>query len=181
MQAEPHDVGLFGVLGRILWVAGGAIALAVLLAPGSGTAHAADEPDVTVDATSTQPDPDVDDPTSVTALWADPASVSAAAARRAGADTASSIEATPWRPPVPEPERRAGRPDVGVPVPGVLASTPLGSFGGGGGAPDAGPSVAQLAVLSAALVGVRRLSQGLRASELSWRSALVISGIERPG
>ncbi len=60
-------------------------------------------------------------------------------------------------------------------------STPIGSFGSGGGGPDTGPSIAQLAVLSAALIGVLWLSQRLRASQLSWRSAYLTLSIERPG
>lgn len=173
MQAEPRSVGLLRVLGRILCGAGcaaGAVFLLAFLAPGSDTVHAADAEHV-VDPSDS----------AASALWADPGTVSAAATRRAGTDTPSSIESTPWRPTAPRsaPERVAGGPAVGIPS--AHTSTPLGSFGGGSTTPDAGPSVTQLAVLSAALVGVRWLSQRLLASELSWRSALVVSGIERPG
>lgn len=190
VQAEPHGGALIGVLTRMAWVTGCIIGLAflfTLLAPGSGTAHAADGPDpvgavtnptdvasavVTLEASST----------TVETLWADPATLSATANRRASADAGwssplpTSIEASPASPNEP-----SSRVDVSVPRTVTALSTPLGSLGTGGGSPDAGPSATQLAVLAAGLVVVLWTTQRVRASELAWRSALIISIVERPG
>ena len=80
------------------------------------------------------------------------------------------------------PDRPLTAPSTGLHAPAGIAplTVPVGTSGGGG-TPDAGPSIAQIAVLAAALVGVRWLSQRLRASELSWRNALITLSIERPG
>ena len=161
------------VLLRILCLAGCALGLAFLLAlfaPSSGTAHADTAP--------------ATDSTVVTeaALWSDPSALSATAARRADGDVARS--APPVATPDAASERPPAAPNTGIHAPAGIAplTSPVGASGaGGGGTPDAGPSITQIAVLSAALVGVRWLSQRLRASELSWRNALITLSIERPG
>jgi hypothetical protein len=188
VEADPHG-GVFSALGRILCYAGCAVGLAFLIAlfaPGSGTAHADDA----LDAPAAVAEPDrttaveasaVGDSVEQAELWADPGAVSAAATRRASTDTTSSLSSL-GPPPADYPADGLTRQAAGVHVQSGVASTPIGSFGGGGGgAPGAGPSIAQLAVLSAALLSVLWVSQRLLANELSWRSALIISGVERPG
>jgi hypothetical protein len=183
---------------RILCLTGCALGLSfvlALLAPRSETAYAESAPAEGAtasddDATSSTLDLSVDGTDAVSVaestvatdptLWADPSALSATATRRANGDVAWSAprRAAPERPSAP-----AG-PTPGMRAPEGLATitTPIGSSGAGVGAPpDAGPSIAQLAVLSAALVGVRWLSQRLRANELPWRSALITLSIERPG
>ena len=190
VQAEPHGGALIGVLTRIAWVAGSIVGLAfliALLAPGSGTAHAADGPDPLATVANA---PDVlapvvaaeDSSSTVETLWADPETLSATANRRASADAGwssplpTSIEALPERPSEP-----SSRVDVSVPRTVTALSTPLGALGTGGGSPDAGPSATQLAVLAAGLAVVLWTTQRVRADELAWRSALIISIVERPG
>jgi hypothetical protein len=179
---------------RILCVAGCALGFAFLLAllvPSAGTAHASSLPsDSATSATLDLPAngthaSSVDDSTLVTdsPLWSDPSVLSATATRRANGDVVRpaprrvAAEAAPEHPGAPS------GPTVGIGAPAGLASTlPAGSLAAGGGsAPDAGPSITQLAVLSAALVGVRWLSQRLRASGLPWRNVLITLSIERPG
>jgi hypothetical protein len=160
------------VLLRILCLTGCALGFAFLLAlfaPSSGTAHAAAAP---ADDSTLAPE---------AALWSDPSSLSATAARRAVGDEARSapLVATPVAS-----DRPLTPPSTGLHAPAGIAplTVPVGtSAAGGSGTPDAGPSIAQIAVLAAALVGVRWLSQRLRASELSWRNALITLSIERPG
>ncbi len=120
-----------------------------------------------------------------TPLWADPSTLSATAMRRAsggGAEPAQGSVA-PTATPVDHPSTPSGfTPGTGAFEGLVAVTTPIGSLGAGGsGAPDSGPSITQLAVLSAALMGVRWLSQRFRAIELSWRNALMTLQIERPG
>lgn len=118
------------------------------------------------------------------ALWADPSALSATATRRASEGVAWSAPRPVAREAAPEHPRAPSGPLPGTRAPDGLATmtTPTGSLGaGGGGAPDTGPSITQLAVLSAALIGARWLSQRMRASELSWRNALITLSIERPG
>ena len=182
---------------RILWLAGCVVGLAfvvtvlTLLGSRSGTAHA--ESRRTDDVTSATPEVGADRPpapstnrsTAVTApaLWAEPIALSATAARRAIGDAPSP---TPrLSAPATTPERAPTRSDPARPVLEgfVTPTTPVGSMGGagGGGPPDSGPSIAQLAILAAALMGVRWLSQRVRDQELSWRNALINLSIERPG
>jgi hypothetical protein len=156
---------------RVLCLAGCALGFALLLAilaPSSGTAHAQAEAG--------------HDATAETALWSDPSSLSATAARRAGGESAAPpLVATSG---ASEHPSAPAQPGTGPHAPAAVAPTtsPLGpSTSGGGGAPDTGPSLTQIAVVSAALLGVRWLSQRLRSSELSWRNTLLTLSIERPG
>ena len=117
------------------------------------------------------------------ALWADADALRVASSRRAAAESSSTAV---WSS-APSASSLAGRagddrgPAAAAHVGVGVTSSPIGSFGASGGAPDAGPSITQLAVLAAALLGVLWLSQRLLASELSWRSAYLTLSIERPG
>ena len=163
------------VLLRILCFAVCLVGLAFvlsLLVSGSETAHAASVPGEETTGSNDS------------SLWADPSKLSASATRRASGSIAEPAPASvaPTAAPV-HPSTPIGS-DLGTRAFEGLAavSTPVGSLGAGGsGAPDSGPSITQLAVLSAALMGVRWLSQRLRAIELSWRNALITLQIERPG
>ena len=158
---------------RILCLAGCALGLAfvvtLLASLPSETARAESRP--------------ADETTSASPLWADPSALSATASRRAIGDAPQPVPrltapaAVPERPSAPSRPIPADHASEGLATP----TTPIGSMSAGGGAPDAGPSMAQLAVLAAALMGVRWLSQHLRARELSWRNALITLSIERPG
>ena len=115
---------------------------------------------------------------------ADADALSAASSRRAAAESSSTCRL------VIAPSRRASaRPDAGddrdqrppVTCRRRCHVVTIGSFGTSGGAPDAGPSITQLAVLAAALLGVLWLSRRLLASELSWQSTFLTLSIERPG
>lgn len=203
MQAEAHRGRLRHALARIaglIITALGAAFMMTLLLAGQGSADAAstatgaerpsaasitDVASGAGDATSAIDGDAADDSSTSSrpALWADADALSTASARRA----AESSSAAVWSslPSVPSLAERVGGdrgPDAAAPVVGVgLTSSPIGSFGASGGAPDAGPSITQLAVLAAALLGVLWLSQRLLASELSWRSAFLTLSIERPG
>ena len=171
------------VLLRILCLAGCALGLAfvvtLLTSLPSETAHAESRAAESRAADSRA----ADEATSAPALWADPGTLSATANRRAIGDAPrpvprlSAPAAVPERPSAPSRPTPADQAREGLATP----TTPMGSMGAGGGAPDIGPSMAQLAVLAAALLGVRWLSQRVRARELSWRNTLITLSIERPG
>jgi hypothetical protein len=161
---------------RILCLAGCALGLAFVvtllasLASGSATAHAESRR--------------ADEATSAPALWADPGALSATATRRAIGNAPppdsrlSAPTVVPERPLAPSEQNPPSPVPEGLPT----ATSPIGSMGAAGsGAPDTGPSIAQLAVITAAVLGVRWLSQRVRACGLSWRNAFLTSSIERPG
>jgi len=198
VQAEARGEGQLHGLGRIIGLTlaalGAAFVLTMLLAghaaaaeTGAGRPPAASITDVASEAkgATSAIDGDAADDSSTSprpALWADADAVSAASSRRA----AESSSAAGWssEPSLPTSRERTGndRGPAAAPAVGVgVTSSPIGSFGASGGAPDAGPSMTQLAVLAAALLGVLWLSQRLLASELSWRSAFLTLSIERPG
>ena len=167
-MAESHGGGVFGVLVRILCVVGGAVigafVLAVLAPGGAGTAHAAEQPSDTG------------------AFWAEPDSVSSAAARRAEGHTVTAGNPTSVQTPRPA-DDPGPRPSVAAhraPI-GAASTMPAGSGGSSGGSTDGGPSTSPLAVLSSALVAVLWLSQRLRHREVRARSAFVTLSLERPG
>jgi hypothetical protein len=168
-MAESHGGGAVGVLVRILCVAGGAVIGAfvlALLAPGGGTAHAAEQ--------SAETD----------VFWAQPNAVSSAAARRA-ADAPMAIangversapESRLAENAGPQPLAAAQRAPTGS-----ASTAPVGTGGGGGGSADGGPSITSLAVLCSALAAMLWLSQRLRHGEVRARSAFVTLSLERPG
>ncbi len=184
-----RDRGLLPALGRLIGLTlaavGAAFVLTMLLAgqgdanaaTGAGQPSATSIPDGEADAAATAPRP---------ALWADADALSAASSRRAAAESSAAVSS--W-PSLPSLDERAGNdrsgndrtaataPHVGIGV----TWTSVGSLGTSGGAPDAGPSITQLAVLAAALLGVLWLSRRLLASELSWQSTFLTLSIERPG
>ena len=143
-----------------------------MLAPGAGTAHA-----------------DSGEESGTAAFWADPDSVSSAAARRAVVDIedgdvdAGHVGSAPWvlttRPAdeTPSGSAVATHQSQARPAP----STPIGSAGPAGGSVDAGPSIAQPAILSAALIAVlwlwQRLRGGVCASERVHRLGVGVSRI----
>ncbi len=184
MQAAARGRGQLHALGRLIGLTlaavGAAFVLTMLLAgqgdaaaaTGAGRPLAASIIDDETDAASTAPRP---------VLWADADALSAASSRRAAAESSAAVSS---RPSLPSLDERAGndRTPVKAPHLGIgVTSTPIGSLGTSGGAPDAGPSITQLAVLAAALLGVLWLSRRLLASELSWRSTFLTLSIERPG
>ena len=167
-MAETHGGGVFGVLVRILCVVGGAVigafVLAMLAPGGTGTAHAAEQP------------------SDSGAFWAEPDSVSSAAARRADVDSVTAHGEMSEQTPRPADGARP-QPTVGMqraPI-GAASTTPAGTGGSGGGSTDGGPSISSLAVLSSALAAVLWLSQRLRHGEVRARSAFVTLSLERPG
>jgi hypothetical protein len=183
VQAEVRDRGQLHALGRLIGLTlaavGAAFVLTMLLAgqgdaaaaTGAGRPLAASIIDEEADAASTAPRP---------VLWADADALSAASSRRAAAESSAAVSS----PSLPSLDERAGNDRTPVKAPHVgigVTSTPVGSLGTSGGAPDAGPSISQLAVLAAALLGVLWLSRRLLASELSWRSTFLTLSIERPG
>jgi hypothetical protein len=184
VQAEARDRGLLHALARLvgltLAAVGAAFVLTMLLAgqadaaatPGAGQPSAASITDDEGDAASTAQRP---------ALWADADALSAVSTRRAAAESSAAVSS---RPSLPSLDERTGNDPAPATAPHVgigVTSTAVGSLGTSGGAPDAGPSITQLAVLAAALLGVLWLSRRLLASELSWQSTFLTLSIERPG
>jgi hypothetical protein len=174
-MADSRGGGVIGLLLRIVCVAGGAVIgafLLAVLAPSAGKAHA----DSGAEPASGPAAVDHD----ASALWAEPDSLSSAAARRADVDTVDAASdrwvLTP-RPTDDVPTTAALRAPAGA-----APSTPIGTFGPGGGSTDGGPSLSHVAaVLSAALAAVLWLSQRLRHDEVRARSAFVALSLERPG
>jgi hypothetical protein len=180
--ADSQGGGVFGLLLRIVCVAGGAVIGALVLAvlaPGAGTAHA----DPGIEPAPAGGSAAVDHDSDAGALWAQPESLSSAAARRAVVVTADA-GADPW---VVTPRPTDDAPSAPAVAAhwasaGAGSSIPIGTFGPGGGSADGGPSISHVAaVLSAALAAVLWLSQRLRHGEVRARSAFVTLSLERPG
>ena len=168
-MAETHGGGVFGVLVRILCVAGGAVVgafvLAVLAPGGAGTAHAAGR---------AFRDRRLLGRAGLGELGGRPA-------RRGHSVTAGepTVGADPTRPADDAGSAPVGRGASGADRRGVDDAGR--HRGSSGGSTDGGPSIASLAILSAALVAVLWLSQRLRHGEVRARSAFVTLSLERPG
>ncbi len=178
-MAETHGGGVIGVLVRCLCIAAGALVagfVLAVLAPGAERAHAdsGPEPDDAVGGAV------ADGSTDVGVFWAQPDALSSAAARRA-VEVTGEPAADTWVVTPRSADDAPATPSIDAQRARSTTSTPIGAVGSGSGSSDAGPSMAQLAVLASALAAVPWLWQRLRGADIVVRSAFVTLSLERPG